>query len=618
MFEKREDSNNRFTSLIITFGFFVLYYSFFSEKDNNNILIYAIGCVLFIICYCVVNTFLDHLNIGSELYFNIITCICILFICYYYIMIYISEPNLFANNAHIDTIRQKLPLAIYFGILAIISYLLVKSIIALDKCSFNKRYYFCVVIALIQGAYIYSPNFGGISGYTAAYHIHAYVNSITNVLYHVPYNRYNISIYGHYGLIYFIPVKILSRFGISFYNAIDICIALITCIIFLLFYRLLNIIINNDVIFYLSVIASSVISTYIYAGQYYQVLPHRILFSIVTLYICYGMISKRKVNRYGYFICSLAIIWNLETGIVCLMSFLMTALIIDIFEKKYNSIVLDIMMSVLSVVGAYIIVSLYNIICGGTFNDINTFIYPIHSDVYQIDNLRTDLQTVYSGYIVEMSVFLAAICIFISQLVKKQYDKKIFFVAIVSVQALGVYVYYINRTAFCNISISHLQFIIVLAVFLEYSKKLLGSNKGMESYIVINCIIIPLLVAMSLTSISKFGITTEQKFALDWNDKDMQITIRRIEYNVPEDIIAFGICVPEIYAKMNRSTHLHTIDWSDMNSENEKYISKKIKKQKYVFAEQNALEKVRGKTEWETIKEFDIAGMKYCYYKKIK
>ena len=47
-------------------------------------------------------------------------------------------------------------------------------------------------------------------------HMNAYFNSIYNVLHGSPYTEYTTSIYGHYGILYKLPMKLLGGDHIDF------------------------------------------------------------------------------------------------------------------------------------------------------------------------------------------------------------------------------------------------------------------------------------------------------------------------------------------------------------------------------------------------------------------
>ena len=106
--------------------------------------------------------------------------------------------------------------------------------IVLKNVSLNsrKKILLIYVMAILMSILLFTPN-PFLDGFGGIYHIHAYENSIYNVLQGQPYYLENTSIYGHYGLFFYLPVKLLNIFGVDIVVAINITVVLAGTISFI-------------------------------------------------------------------------------------------------------------------------------------------------------------------------------------------------------------------------------------------------------------------------------------------------------------------------------------------------------------------------------------------------
>lgn len=141
-------------------------------------------------------------------------------------------------------------------------------------------------------------------------------------------------------------------------------------------------------------------------------IPHRYLFQAII--ICGCIIAYRKgelrtVRLVMWIICMLAMLWNIETGLVVTAVWVIAATYIESEHNgKYSFFinVKNIIFAVLALLGGYVIINVYNLIVGGNMISMTTYIYPIGSQAYPIDMLELALMPPDNGYFLVIAVML--------------------------------------------------------------------------------------------------------------------------------------------------------------------------------------------------------------------
>lgn len=210
---------------------------------------------------------------------------------------------------------------------------------------------------------------------------------------------------------------------------------------------------------------------------------------------------------------------------------------------------------------AYEIVNFYNKLAGGHTISIRTYIYPMLADEYNINELIVMVPFGISFYIFEILTFLITGCIAIvnNRVFTKQEDDATNKWAVVLMTALigmGCFSYYINLTAYCNMSISHIEFVLLAGIACE-ELMIAGKHEKSEKILKVSLagglsqIIMMILLAMTVGTITYTG------------------------YN-PADTFAFGKGVNLIYGLYGWNTGCATIDFEDMNTETLAYITEAV------------------------------------------
>lgn len=457
-------------------------------------------------------------------------------------------------------------------------------IYVLKKYLKKQRRLFRVVISiclsLIVGVLLYSPNVFRDAN-AGLYHTHAYINSIINVVYHFPYDDINSSIYGHYGIIYLPLVKL---FGNDL-NAIIMSISIMGIIMMACFLYSLSHVIESDGLFFASGLAiTGTLTTYFNSGQYYQIMPHRLVFvAIASAYITWSLKHKIK-SAYRWIIAviigTLAFVFNIETAAIVVLM-IGSAEIIYTFKISIKDILISVLKIVVYCVScfflSYIIVNIYNCIYGGDINSIKTYIYPIGSEVYNMsDILRMDIPIPLSGYMLHIIVFfIAALPILKNILFNKSVSTIDIIILENSVAGWGLLTYYMNRTAVGNLSISHIQLIFAIAYFANYFilngvgiKEILVKVKSMYSLAALF-----LLVWFAIEGAIQFSGSLQAREGV-WNME----TYRSDRYKLAEwmrskeEPLIIGQGIPELCYDIKIDECIGITDWSDMNM----YSMKKV------------------------------------------
>jgi len=195
------------------------------------------------------------------------------------------------------------------------------------------HWFLCVVIASAVTAYavffickpnpFYAPN--------ALYHDSYYFTSIYNVYYGASIGVEAESIYG--GHAYFI-VPLLRLIGFTYHRFIAV-IAVLCAVIFAALFLLSKSVAQTPMgTLFTCVFVLYVMVFYAFAAHggyyFYQQVPHRVIFPVTML--CYISLEKHIRNRKslydicGYFLASLAIVMNIESGLAALGAFFVSRL----------------------------------------------------------------------------------------------------------------------------------------------------------------------------------------------------------------------------------------------------------------------------------------------------
>ena len=339
------------------------------------------------------------------------------------------------------------------------------------------------------------------------HHHTAHFNSVFMVYNHIPYSKNMYSILGHYALlmqpffkVFGLNVKTYALLMSILCGISALCVIITT---FLLikssFFRILGILITFFIYFTMEF-------------NYYAIVPLRIFFpSIMILYT--AIIGNRKnilLTIIGYFIVSLSILWNAETGLVCLASLFISNIYAYCYDltfkdkKLYYNILLFIIFSICSLLIAYLILNICNIyLLRGEKQNIKDLLFPLITG--QVNYTEIKIKKLFNYYFIVVLIFLTTFIYYIKNMrIFNNGDIKLKYyipsIIYISVCALGVYAYAINRTAFFN-SMVLMPMISIIIPFILYRLYLLLNKKSELSLSLYN-IILTIFIIGIFSSIS--------------------------------------------------------------------------------------------------------------------
>lgn len=480
-------------------------------------------------------------------------------------------------------------------------------------------------------AFAPSPDFDTFAGIL---HIDAYVTSIINIAKLIPFSEYNISIYGHYAIMYLPLVKL---FG-GGYTAVAISISLFCFISFGSFFYVCSKWIKSDAVFAVSLLSMTGLVTILYTtGQYFQVNPHRLLFPALTLglitYIIKNSVSMRNAIICCFAAGSLAVVWNLETGLFCLAVMVSAYIVQQLFASGR---IIDLLSGILKsclfiavcISSAYLFVNAYDFCMGcRQWMSVKEFIYPIGAETYTITNYeRIKLPSPFNLYALQIIIFslsLASVMFHTDRQVKDtELAGRDIMKACCAVSGMCALVYFMNRPAYSNIAISWPQMVLVLALFGDSG---VSEFKNTEGRILSwrnsgRLLMLFCLIVLGIESSLYIEKSLEVRNNTTWNTGRREEVLNEIRAAVPANTFAFGTGTPEIYCSLGWDPGLSVIHWPDMNDFHFQKVREELAKHDAFFARIN--DYVCGGGYYELIssrhklvKSFEIGPCRYGYYK---
>ena len=508
-------------------------------------------------------------------------------------------------------------------------------------------YLFYGGMTLLMTYTFYTPNIFGRGQAADTAHGHAYFNSVYNVFHGSAYTEYTTSIYGHYALFYKLPLKIM---GGNFLDFVLIT-ALIGGLCFLCSFLTLHLLVDNTVIRILGCISMTLPILSMRGGYYWQVWPHRILFPALLLLFGAFCLRSGKLNRLtcilGYVLCLAGIVWNTESGLICAAAWAALWLL------RYFILQKQCLLSVLKTVvfhgaavpavffGAFGLVNLYNILQDSPANTLREFLFPLMSSSYMTDLLHLDLPLYPAAYMGVLLLFFIAAAWGISAMRYFQHftSSRVpvlpafsFFLAVIS---LGQMTYFMNRPAYHNLDICHLQAVLCLCILAAPAlpqmcrfsfKKFFVNSFAQLGRISLCTVSLCVLLVLTLGTAIQYAYNSDIKKNYH-NMEELQAFADTIEQEIPPHTYGFGVSVSEIYSLLGWSTNCYTLDFTDLSVRPQvaEYVIQDIKdrKIKQVFTGQATIEKMESFSPESALwfhehftleKEYEFGGSAFRYF----
>ncbi len=559
----------------------------------------------------------------------IAAAICVLIFIY---QIYINENNLYPQNNAATFIRQEVPHPVYFSVIAVLAAVLYFSFRAKQHLPENivLRFGLMPLFAFFSAMLVYCPNILKDNG-AGPLHIHAVTNSIVNVMHGAPYDNLNCSIYGHYALLL---APIAKLFGNNL-NGIMLSLAICAFFTFFAAFYAAHKMIRNNLVYFLTVCAVTGTTTLLTRrGQYFQVNPLRLFFPALALALVAYSISHTQTRRrrciavLELILGTCSLIWNFETGLFCVLLIMVCKVYRVLYtdplfsRHTFRTILFAILYGILCLALALLAVGTYNVAAGGSFGTVRQFIYPLLSGTYNVNNLRTVFPSVQFLYFFEILLFLltALICLRRQATHRCSDNVSETVVFATSVSGLLALIYFMNRSVYGNMSISHMQLGLCLGFWASRALDVEGDTireRICTPSRLMNRMLLGILfgcsVLLAVEGASYIQIATDFRVKSSWNTESLDEAAQELSKNVPKDTFGFGTYVPEVYAALGWDTGCYMTDWSDINAENWRYaVSEANKRDTFL----SSVDDLQGVDDYEVTAEVPVGDYTFRLYKK--
>ena len=469
--------------------------------------------------------------------------------------------------------------------------------------------------------YLAASAVGGFSMYCGNYlasdkmHGTAYYTSVYNALMNAPYDYCNQSIYGHYAILLKYPVKWLG----GSYTDFTIVMAVIGGLSILFFALALDMCVKNHYISMIGVWSIPVMYLY-YTRNHWQMFPHRVLFAGIELFLLTLYFKKRTkgMQAIGYLVNALAMLWNMETGIVCLGVWCLAGILHEVLDSDMtyvgseNAIVSKSRLlcvlkctfrnaaySVMSVLGMVVVFNLYNMPLGEKWHGLRFLLYPYISgwDTPEVLVAQASEQTVGNtvsiaaalgeidfGFTSSFSIsfpiqisswyfvfLLLAACIVlaVARIIYGKAGDVDYIMVLSAVLALGHLVYFINRPCFDYLAIAFFEAVLIMGVLADEAVDggMTAQNSGLgvikRAY---QYLFIAILSVLSVFSVWQAIYRILDRVSIGYYvQEEFEELLYEIQETVPKDTMALGTCSHEIYAQLGWDTGNYAMDFPDMD-----------------------------------------------------
>lgn len=460
------------------------------------------------------------------------------------------------------------------------------------------RYPAYLLASAIAGFSMYAPN------WTANDRMHgsAYYVSVYNALMNEPYTYSNQSIYGHYAILLKYPVKLLG----GDYRAFNIVIAVVGGLSLLFVALALDLCIKNHFVSVIAVWAVPVMFLY-YPLNHWQMFPHRVLFAGIELYLLVLLFYKKRavIKFVGYVVCCLSLLWNVETGIVCLGVWAVACIV---YEELYvrtewnwkhfgKSVLQNIMYCVFTIVGLIGIFNVYNMSLGEAFHGLRFLLYPMASwDMPEKMIAQAAEQTLPvtagmaasvltapaawgGGFVTGLSIWFPvqisywylvfflmglALILYVVRQIFRRAQVNDYLMGIAAVLAFGHLTYFINRPCFDYLSIAFFEAVFIMAIIVDRQWDRMGGLAYGERGV--QFLYVALLSVLSVLTLWQTYFRIAGRAEDGYYDMtEFHAITEEIAKVVPKDTYAVGMGIQEIYAELGWDTQSHVTDFTSID-----------------------------------------------------
>lgn len=559
---------------------------FWGLINHNNTLKYFFGLILLAITFLILRfiTGFVHHKFSDKLFFTNLprAASFSLFLIYsvslgvflmYYVFHTELEGGVYGASPEI-LMWHRLPLALiigYVGTLVIWTlYQLFRERDA-HKSTAYLAYFIAILISYFSLLFINVDN---------THHAIAYTESIYNVYSGAPYNIITTGIYGHYGIFFGALLRLVGGNAVTLAHLIALTGALSTAACA----YTIHILTSKNYIRISAILASILSISTLRYSNYWQLQPHRVLFPLLTIAFVAHIsknkdFSKKKIIL-GYALCSLAIIWNTESGMFCVLAYTL-ALIVHFWQSniwykrkmwlRYAALVGAMLASLIA---AVLFVNIYNLLVGGELI-LKDFFFPLMIDDYMNDALKINMMGGTQVWILVLLLFIILLFFgfyhtkFLRPEQESFDDLAPAFIAL-AVIALLNFSYFANRAAYFNLDICCQLACIAMALFADRAiddwtailRKNFSFAKVSAAALSLCCTVI--LVVMSTQIIFAVDPLSKKYDQEIWNTKIIEAQAEEFSALVPEDYMVIGAGASTLNLQLERKAEHCYRDFSDL------------------------------------------------------
>ena len=542
--------------------------------DGHNLIQYAFTCASFGLAFACFYWLFGLKLLQKDIVLNIACAAACIGIAAFHYVCWEQEPNIYVSPAGTYP-WHRYPTILVFLILSCVTllYKIVTEHMYIEAALVKKiQFLYYVGIVVVSGYLNYYPE------YLATDYLHgsAIYTSVYNVLHGIPYDRLTNCIYGNYAIFLAIPMKIL---GTGEYFDFARIMSVLTSVSVALCIYIIHYIVERKTIRLLCVSILPYPFLF-FNSNYWQLSPLRLicpLLLIAWLVFVYrhqefenkSIYHKLLIKLATYFLLTCSIVWNKETGIVCLIGYLAYLAIQCIvrFAAGVSGVLgclLEGMVMMTSVAAALCVVGFYNLIVAGQWVTWDTFFFPLFVSSYRDGVLMIPLAP---GIWPWMGTALLFLGMFASMLYRAVHRAELtlagYICIVAAVIGLGSMTYFMNRTAYGNMLICYFEAVICLGGcfgLLEQS----DCSGYLHKYIgMLLSMILVALIAGEMLQIEN-AVNSNAYAGLNSYKRDFLELRDRIAREVEPDTYAFGIDIPELYSVLGWNNRSHTSGWGEI------------------------------------------------------
>ncbi|MEI0531769.1 hypothetical protein R4I97_09430 [Brachyspira pilosicoli] len=453
------------------------------------------------------------------------------------------------------------------NILNFISLFIITFIIFIILKRFSNTYLFIFLSIISLLLIVYKKYVPAIED---VFHHTSHFTSVFFVHNGIPYQDNMYSILGHYAILMEPFFKI---FGLNV-NTYSILLAILAGISIVFIIITIFILIEDN--FYRNIAILLLILLYFTLNnERPRFTVFRILFpSIVMGYLAIINTKKNIVFiSIGYLLASLAILFNVESGLVTIFSLSVANVYIYCYDynfkdkRLYINLFFFFLLSIFSILLSFAIFNIYNVyVLGGEIQDFKSLLFPLFTDqvsntaLYQIKLIDFFIQVFliliflipFMFYLNKMSIFRG----YENEKIKKHYALVIY----ICISALGLYSYNINRYHITHNVIVFPMLVVIIPFILNklFSNIYVLDNEEKKKYIIYIQSFIILLILVLYTCSFNFNIVFSERskklfsYLKTKNTEENGITSKVTEYIKKygyDGIVSFG--GPFVYGYAN-------------------------------------------------------------------